>query len=417
MIDAKPIDVEVESKAGTALPVAIREADTPLQTPAQARVEAVANVLHNAYERASTLKLTPEEIAALEADFPDDAFKPGASGKEHLIYIEHAFLRERLNKVLGLGQWSIITRRTWGEDFEFRNNKGENVTGTRIYVEAVLLVRGCFVAEAIGDMDYFKKNQSTNYGDAVEGAKSAALRRCAKELGVGLQAWKKDFCEAWKARKHGKQPASPPQTAQKPPAKAPQANGGGADTPGFADRCKAKFLKAMDGPMGPYAWGWAVNNGVIMDTEVLADGEAAKFPQSLQDFEKATTAMETIRKTWTNHQQEVYEKAVLLHEAESAKKPTKTETGFEIKPKKEQEPWRMMPVPFGQDAGKLMGDLDKKKLWGWWANFKVETEYKGKPKNPSTIARDQQFRAMLDAAGAHYEFTPPEDVEKEGELF
>src|SRR3989442_8761347 len=163
MIDAKPIDVEVESKAGTALPVAIREADTPLQTPAQARVEAVANVLHNAYERASTLKLTPEEIAALEADFPDDAFKPGASGKEHLIYIEHAFLRERLNKVLGLGQWSIITRRTWGEDFEFRNNKGENVTGTRIYVEAVLLVRGCFVAEAIGDMDYFKKNQSTNY--------------------------------------------------------------------------------------------------------------------------------------------------------------------------------------------------------------------------------------------------------------
>ena len=210
----------------------------------------------------------------------------------------------------------------------------------------------------------------------------------------------------------------PPQTAQKPPAKASpakasQANGGGSDTPGFAERCKAKFRKAMDGPMGPYAWAWAVNNGVIMDTEVLADGEAAKFPQSLQDFEKATAEMETIRKAWTNHQQEVYEKAVLLHEAESAKKPTKTETGFVIKPKPEQEPWRTMPIPFGKDAGKLMGDLDKKKLWGWWANFKVETEYNGKPKAPGTLARDQQFRAMLDAAGAHYEFKPPEDAKLE----
>jgi hypothetical protein len=34
----------------------------------------------------------------------------------------------------------------------------------------MLLIRGCFVAEAIGDMDYFPHNAKTNYGDAVEGA-------------------------------------------------------------------------------------------------------------------------------------------------------------------------------------------------------------------------------------------------------
>lgn len=170
---------------------------TPPMTAAQARVDAVGAALMKAYERASMLEFNPEESKALMADFPDDAFRTGAAGKENLIYLEHAHIRERLNAVIGLGRWSIITRRTWSE--QFRTPK--NTEGVRIYVEAVLLIRGCFAAEAIGDMDYYPNNASQNYGDAVEGAKSAALRRCAKELGVGLQAWKKEFAEAWFQRK------------------------------------------------------------------------------------------------------------------------------------------------------------------------------------------------------------------------
>ena len=50
-------------------------------------------------------------------------------------------------------------------------------------------------------MEYYPNNASQNYGDAVEGAKTAAFRRCAKEFGVGLQAWKKDFCEGWWKRR------------------------------------------------------------------------------------------------------------------------------------------------------------------------------------------------------------------------
>jgi len=209
----------------------------------------------------------------------------------------------------------------------------------------------------------------------------------------------------------------PPPNAQKPPAKVSQPSAGGPDTPGFAERCKAKFLerigKAM---MEPYAWLWGVEAGLIMDNEVLADAQADKFPTTTAEFEAATLQMEAIRKRWSDEQKDAYEKVVLNHErflaeqAEKAKKATKTETGFVIKPKPEQEPWRNFPVPFGGSAGVLLGNLDKKKLWGWWANFKVETEYNGKPKAPGTIARDQQFRAMLDAAGAHYEFEPPEDA-------
>lgn len=180
-----------------ALPAPVK----PPVTAAQAKIEAVANLTMRAYERASELALTPQEIEKLQAEFPDEAFKPGAAGKENLIYIEHAFLRDRLNQVFGPGQWAVIPRNRWAEDFSFTNKYKQVVQASRVYVEAMLLVRGCFVAEAVGDMVYYKNNEGQNYGDAVEGAKTAALRRCCKELGVGLQAWKKDWCEGWWARK------------------------------------------------------------------------------------------------------------------------------------------------------------------------------------------------------------------------
>lgn len=175
-------------------------------TAAQAKVEAVANLTMKAYERAGTLELKPEEIQALQAPFPDEAFKPGAAGKEHLIYVEHAFLRDRLNEVIGPGQWALIPRSRWAEDFV--TQKG--VQASRVYVEAMLVVRGAFVSEAVGEMEYYPKNASQNYGDAVEGAKTAALRRCCKEFGIGLQAWKKDFCEGWwQRRRSGTKPLPP----------------------------------------------------------------------------------------------------------------------------------------------------------------------------------------------------------------
>lgn len=166
-------------------------------TASQAKVNAIADLTMKAYARASELNLTPEEIERLSAEFPDEAFRPGAAGKENLIYIEHAFLRDRLNTVIGVGQWAIVPRSRWTENY--RTAKGQDAV--RVYVEAMLLVRGCFVAESVGEMSYYPHNESQNYGDAVEGAKTAALRRCVKELGVGLQAWKKDFCEGWWSRR------------------------------------------------------------------------------------------------------------------------------------------------------------------------------------------------------------------------
>ncbi len=178
------------------------------RTPAQAKSEAVSLLLAKAIERASTLSLTPEESKLLKAEFADECFRPGAAGKENLIYIEGTHLRNRLDEVLGIGQWALVPRSRWTDD------AGK---GTIVYIEAMLIVRGCYITEAIGDMTYYPGNAMTNFGDAVEGAESACLRRCAKKMGIGLQAWSKTWCEGWWARKrdaakgHARQQAEPAQ--------------------------------------------------------------------------------------------------------------------------------------------------------------------------------------------------------------
>lgn len=71
----------------------------------------------------------------------------------------------------------------------------------------------------------------------------------------------------------------------------------------------------------------------------------------------------------------------------------------------EDEAWRTFPMPFGKNAGIALGDLEKNYLFGLWANYTVDKEYKGKPRKAESIEKDEQFRAMLDLAGKHYDFT------------
>jgi hypothetical protein len=175
-------------------------------SPEQAKVNAIASVTMSAYAKASELKLTDEEDEALAKDFPDEAFRAGAGGDDRLIYIEHAFLRDRLNDVLGRGAWALVTRSKWTENF--KTSKGADAV--RVYAEVMLMVRGCYVGEAVGEMEYYPHNAKTTYADAIEGSKTAAFRRCAKDFGIGLQAWKKTWCEGWWARKakNGGKPAA-----------------------------------------------------------------------------------------------------------------------------------------------------------------------------------------------------------------
>jgi hypothetical protein len=168
---------------------------SPIERPA-----AIQQLLAKATLKASTLILSKEEQKQLRVDFPDGDFQRGAGGDTNLIYLEHSAIRNRLSDVIGFGQWSFEIIRSWQEDFSAGNPPKPAV---RVYVEGMLLIRGAKVGVAIGDGNYFKANAKGNYGDAYESAKTAALRRCAKDFGIGLQAFSKDWCENWKAKYKG----------------------------------------------------------------------------------------------------------------------------------------------------------------------------------------------------------------------
>jgi hypothetical protein len=390
--DEPPIDVPVETQA-----MQVRDKNLPPPeskpkvTAAQAKVEAVASLTLKAYERASELKLTPEEIAGLQEDFPDEAFKPGASGKESLIYIEHAFLRDRLNKVFGIGQWAIVPRSRWGEDFTIPANRDKpEQSATRIYVEAMLVVRGCFVAEAIGDMVYYPKNQSQNYGDAVEGAKTSALRRCTKELGIGLQAYKKDWCAGWWERENarrrggratqntsggsgGSQSSAPSSNAAPAPQSAPRPAAKTADVvpPVEADQGQRfRFLAALS-EFRTDALKFAVHKGWITDVQTLEELPNRVVPTTKRQYE------------------------AIMDEFKA----------FTTRPATpDDEAWRTFKMPWGAKKDIPLGELEKKYLFGLFMNYTVETEYNGNPKSEDQIAKDTLFRQMLDEAGKHYDW-------------
>lgn len=272
-------------------------------TPAQARVEAVANVLHKAYEKASTLQLTPEEVQKLKADFPHDAFKLGAGGNDRLIYIEHAYLRDRFDEVIGMGQWALVRSRPhWGE--EFVTGKGQKAV--RIYADCALLIRGCLVSEAIGEMVYYPNNAIQSYGDAAEGSETAAFRRCAKKIGVGLQAWKKDFCAEWMNTARGVAPEAknyPVHVKVEKPSTKPK------PTPKFdewLEACRQRLLDLCK-PVLLSAWQYAVKEGWILDTERLDAVTATKmFPgQKVSGNETDEQAIETTKPIVSKRKEEI----------------------------------------------------------------------------------------------------------------
>lgn len=396
----------VDESKSAALIVAPKTQSAPVPTTAaQAKIDAIAALTNTAYARASELKLTAEESAALQADFPDEAFRTGAAGKENLIYLEHAVLRERLNQVLGLGQWAVIPRARWAEDFDYWDKESRIYQkASRVYVEAMFLVRGCFVTETIGDQVYYPKNQSMNYGDAVEAATSEALRRCAKAFGVGLQAWRKDFQEGWWQRRRAQQKspatASQAQSRHQAPAAAPAParTDPGAKAPDPSAR-RDRMIKLIDQELGAdgssLAWEFFEAIGAILPVEGLEDVPISFVPASHEQMAALLKAIDEFA-------------AGAEARLPYPKNPTPAPAGKKsAKPQadsQEEEAWRSFPMPWGANAGIRLGDLDKKYLFGLWANYTVETEYKGKPKKPETIAKDREFRAMLDLAGKHYEF-------------
>ena len=134
---------------------------------------------------------------------------------------------------------------------------------------------------------------------------------------------------------------------------------------------------------------YAQKNSILLPSEILDDWPLDKVPTSKEDLQVLIRDIELFR--------------------DGGSPPMESLSAPVTEPGKE-EPWRSFPMPFGNKQGIPLADLEKKYLFGWWANFSVETMYEGKPKKPEIIERDKFLRRMLDEAGRHYEFVKKEGV-------
>lgn len=152
----------------------VPQSDAVTRSPQEFRAAEIDALMMQAYLKAGTLTMTPEEQAKLTAPFPRSAIE---LREKKFNYIPHIQISRRLTEVFGPGQWTMIRRREW-------------IVGNQINAEWVMIVRGHFIGESIGSQEYYPNNARSNFADVLEATRGECIRRIAgKYLSCGGEAW------------------------------------------------------------------------------------------------------------------------------------------------------------------------------------------------------------------------------------
>jgi hypothetical protein len=138
------------------------------------------------YAGVATVSLTTEQAKDLGEELPDEAHDILPTGE---VYVSQVHYRRLLNRVFGPGGWALVPR----GPFAMQGN-----TITREY--ALVGPGGRFISEAIGETEYQPNNARMSYASACEAAKSNALTRCCKDLGIASECWDRRWCDRWIAK-------------------------------------------------------------------------------------------------------------------------------------------------------------------------------------------------------------------------
>ena len=135
--------------------------------------------------KVATAPFSPEQIAVLTAPLEDDEVEIKPDG---VVYFPEMAYRNRLRKAFGVGGWSLVPLHN------------PVVQEGLVLQPWCLVALGRFVAQATGAHQYNPSNRATDYGDSIEAAKSNALSRCCKDIGVAAELWNKTFILGWLKR-------------------------------------------------------------------------------------------------------------------------------------------------------------------------------------------------------------------------
>lgn len=137
----------------------------------------------------SHLQITTEESQKLTAPFPDEVVEIRPDGH---IYIPQTYYRQRLNEVLGIGQWGLIQKGSYQDVTE-----KEGKTKTKFYLPGILVIRKCMVSEAVGEAELHDDNDQQSAASCWEAAKSDCITRCCKDLSIGTQVYQPNYIREW----------------------------------------------------------------------------------------------------------------------------------------------------------------------------------------------------------------------------
>jgi len=99
------------------------------------------------------------------------------------IYFPEMKYRIRLNRAFGMAGWGL-------------RPLGDPVIRDGLVMQTwALYASGRFISCATGECQMVEENANMTYGDVLEGAKSVALRRLCKDLGIVSELWDRSFVE------------------------------------------------------------------------------------------------------------------------------------------------------------------------------------------------------------------------------
>ncbi|MEM3508584.1 MAG: hypothetical protein QXJ06_00520 [Candidatus Aenigmatarchaeota archaeon] len=132
-----------------------------------------------------TLELTEEQQKILfeEPNDEDILIRP-----DGLIYLNWTWYAERLRRAFGL-QWQLIPS---SEPVITKNNQGKPTVIWGFY----LFIKGICMGYALGEHTD-QREKTLSFGEACESAKSNALMRLCKGIGMSLKLWNKEYVDYW----------------------------------------------------------------------------------------------------------------------------------------------------------------------------------------------------------------------------
>lgn len=185
MAEAEEVNGEVieDSRTGEQIPKGIVPVITP-ENPANV-VQATVNI-----NSVGTLQLdeNAQNVLAEPLNEADVKIRP-----DGLVYLPWTYYAKKLDRAFGKLQWGMVPQGS-------PQSKKIDEKNTLVVWGFWLAIKGIPIGFAYGETSYIPTNKTMSYGDACEGAKSIALARNCKVLGIALELWDADWVREWKKK-------------------------------------------------------------------------------------------------------------------------------------------------------------------------------------------------------------------------